>query len=387
MKCSARAPLGLLQLLLLGAEVAGAYGQQLWPGASRAQWPSPLASLSQPAAQPLALEQAAAEFGSQSDAPPQCECPPEEDESVCRISSLKVSQEHLSTSGLSFTDIATLYGGRSLTTAQRHQVVLADVSKTSLMCLDDRVVKPSLVTPGGDLGEFILALAAYLGQRSSSPSDLPSQEAVDRYLRMYLETVPAERPMIHCTDDRALRQLEDTLPAEGLDLRNPSGTVKRPDLLLALTKPENHGDLHIRLMLKQPEWYQLNAKLVPMVLRSFYGQLWQQNPKVDLRVLTGVSNPQAFFEVSSSPNCQEKGIAPMLTPRESGHSVLISHLDAVSLRRKDLAEFFARIANATPRKVDKEQLHQRLDRHGWLALETTGSRIASGLPFYTLTYE
>ena len=31
--------------------------------------------------------------------------------------------------------------------------------------------------------------------------------------------------------------------------------------------------------------------------------------------------------------------------------VLISHLDAVSLRRKDLANFFARIANATPRKV------------------------------------
>ena len=243
-----------------------------------------------------------------------------------------------------------------------------------------------LVTPGGDLGEFILALAAYLGQRSSSPEDLPTQEAVDRYLHMYLETVPAERPMIHCTDDRALRQLEDTLPAEGLDLRNPSGTVKRPDLLLALTKPENHGDLHIRLMLKQPEWYQLNAKLVPMVLRSFYGQLWQQNSKVDLRVLTGVSNPQAFFEVSSSQTCQDKGMAPMLTPRENGHSVLISHLDAVSLRRKDLANFFARIANATPRKVDKEQLHQRLDRHGWLALETTGSRIASGLPFYTLMY-
>jgi len=396
MKPSARAPLALLRLLLLGADAAGAgaYGQQLWPGASSAQWPSPAAFLSQPVAQPLAFEQAAAEFGSQSGPPPQqtgeavaqCECPPEDTE-ICRISRLTVHQEHLSSGGMSLVDVSTLYGGKSLSPAQHHQVVLAEVAKTSLMCLDDRVVKPSLVTPGGDLGEFVLALAAYLRERDPSPSALPTQQAVDSYLRMYLETVPEERPMIHCTDDTAMRHLEDSLPAEGLNLRNPAGTVKRQTLLQMLTMPENHGDLHIRLMLKQPEWYQLNARLVPMVLRSYYGLLWEQNPKVELVVLTGQSDPQAFFEVSSSQTCQDKGMAPMLTPRETGHSVLVSHLDAASLRRLDLATFFARIADATPRKVDKEQLHQRLDRHGWLALETTGSRIASGLPFYTLRYD
>jgi hypothetical protein len=224
---------------------------------------------------------------------------------------------------------------------------------------------------------------------------LPSQEVVDALLLKYLETIPSSRPMVHCTDDRAISHLEAEMPLENLDLSAPPDHAKTT-LLQKLTEVENHGDSHIRLLLKKPEWFQLNEYLVPMAVKAFYNLLWQQNtdaksplnksPKLQLEVLVGQSDPQGFLEVSSGELCHSGGLAPMLTPRTPQRSVLISHLDAVSLRRQELASFFTRIANASPRKINKAQLHQRMDRHGWLALETTGSRIANGLPFYTLTY-
>jgi len=305
--------------------------------------------------------------------------------STCSVSKVTVHQDHAANQGISLASVSAIWGSSTLSPEQREKVTLAKVSESSFMCLDDRVTQPSLATPGGDLGEFILALSSYLQERDPTGRMLPSQEVVDALLSKYLQQIPDSRPMVHCTDDRAISHLEAEMPMENLDLNSPPDHVKA-SLLEKLTEVENHGDSHIRLMLKQPQWFQLNEFLAPMAVKSFYRLLWERNPKLKLHLLVGQSDPMAFLEVSSGELCHSGGVAPMLTPRTPERSVLISHLDAVSLRRQELAAFFTRIANASPRKINKDQLHQRLDRHGWLALETTGSRIASGLPFYTLTY-
>merc|ERR1719198_1991749 len=131
--------------------------------------------------------------------------------------------------------------------------------------------------------------------------------------------------MVHCQDDRAIEHLEAAVPMENLDLRSPPEHA-RESLLKKLTEVENHGDSHIRLMLKQPEWFQLNEYLVPMAVKSFYRLLWQKNPKLKLEILVGQSDPMAFLEVSSSELCHSGGVAPMLTPHTAKRSVLISHL-------------------------------------------------------------
>jgi len=318
----------------------------------------------------------------------------------CWVSKVTVRQEHAGEGqgGMIMADVAAVYGSDMLTQAQRDMVHLARIASTSFQCLDDRVTEPSMSTPGGDLGEFILALASYLQERDPTRSSgLPPQKVIDVMLEKYSETLPAGRPMVHCTDDRAVRHLEAELPVENLDLNAPPTHAKEAGLLEKLTEVENQGDSHIRLMLKKPEWYELKKELVPMVLKSFYSLLWRQNQdlsagnklhqvqKLKLQVLVGDSNPSAFLEVSGGKLCHGD-VAPMLTPRSGQRSVLISHLDAVSERRQELASFFARIANVTPRKIDRQKLHQRMERHGWLALETTGSRIAVGLPLYTLSY-
>jgi len=332
---------------------------------------------------------------SPSQAPPaECKCIDTTD-TTCSVSKVAVRQDHTAAAGISLADVSAIWGSNTLSQEQRQKVVLAKVSETSFQCLDDRVAEASIYTPGGDLGEFILALSSYLQERDPTGNVRPSQDDVNLLLMKYLETIPSSRPLIHCTDDRAISHLEAEMPLENLDLRSPPDHAKE-SLLKKLTEAENHGDSHIRMLLKKPEWFQLNEFLVPMALKSFYTLLWQQSadprsplnraPKLKLEVLVGQQDPVGFLEVSSGELCHSGGVAPMLIARTPQRSVLVSHLDAVSLRREELAAFFARIANASPRKINRDQLHQRLDRHGWLALETTGSRVAAGLPFYTLTY-
>lgn len=327
---------------------------------------------------------------------------------TCSLSKLKVRQDHDAESGgsklLSLSDVTRIYGAGPLSEAQRKEVKLAAVKDIPFHCLDDRVTTAAVSTPGGDLGEFIGAMSAYVDERdANAPAGQVhpglSQNMVDVFLRRYITSVvPAGRKMVHCTDDRALAHLEAEMQVENLDLNSPPDRVKDAGLLNKLTVVENHGDSHIRLLLKQPEAYGLtqNSQLVPMVLKAYYNLLWEQNsnpqsplhaePKLELVVLQGESNPSAFVEVSASEVCQQDGLAPLLTPRAEGRSLLVSHLDAASLRREELAAFFSKVANATPRKIDRERFHRRLDRHGWMALETTGRRIASGLPFYSLVY-
>lgn len=311
----------------------------------------------------------------------------------CRVAKVSVHQYRGGgRKTASLADISALFGGAgsALTEFQRQRVTVARVADQSFACLDDRLTEPSFSTPGGDLGEFILALSSYLAEwgavsGSGGAPPQPTQRLVDVFLDGYLKTLPPSRPLVHCTDERAVRHLEAELPMENLDLRAPPEHM-RSRLLERLAGVENQGDSHIRLLLKQPELFHMNKELAPTVLRSFYRRLWQEPSKLRLQVLAGQPDPSAFVEVRSEELCEGPGYAPMLTPRSERRSFLVSHLDAVSLRRWELATFFAKVTNAFPHKVDRRRLHQRMDRHGWLALETTGSRIAAALPFYTLTY-
>lgn len=401
---------GQQQPLAPGQGFASTYQPKFQQGGNSGN-PTTVVMMEAPAAAPPASP--APSLPASPAAPPpveECHCD-KEAESTCSVSKVTVRQDHAANAGISLAGVSAIWGSNTLSKEQREKVSLAKVSETSFMCLDDRVTQPSIVTPGGDFGEFVLGLSSYLQERDPTGQMRPSQEVVDALLLKYLETIPSSRPMIHCTDDRAIRHLEAEMPIENLDLRAPPEHAKAA-LLEKLTEVENHGDSHIRMLLKKPEWFQLSEFLVPMAVKAFYTLLWQQNsdfdstpqdvrfqdsqkdaksmlqktPKLKLEVLAGQSSPMAFLEVSSGELCHSGGVAPMLTPRTQQRSVLISHLDAVSLRRDELATFFTRIANASPRKINKDQMHQRLDRHGILALETTGSRVAAGLPFYTLTY-
>lgn len=82
------------------------------------------------------------------------------------------------------------------------------ISATSFKCLDGRNNIGVLGTPGGDAGEFLLALSVYenlLGQAINL-----SQNDVDVILTAYLNKLPFEK-LYMCTDDMAISHLEREL--------------------------------------------------------------------------------------------------------------------------------------------------------------------------------
>ncbi|OLP76518.1 hypothetical protein AK812_SmicGene43535 [Symbiodinium microadriaticum] len=104
-------------------------------------------------------------------------------------SRLDVRQEQQGSGGLSAQDVAARFGGSRLSEEQRHRGSLLRAAETTLACLDDRISEPALTTPGGELGEFTTALAAYLQEKDGSSGSPPNQEVVDSLLGKYLDTV------------------------------------------------------------------------------------------------------------------------------------------------------------------------------------------------------
>lgn len=77
-------------------------------------------------------------------------------------------------------------------------------------------------------------------------------------------------------------------------------------------------------------------------------------------------------------------MSPLIITKDKKTSVFINHLDAVSIRRAQLAKFFVDIVNRNQDDISPLTMHNRLNHHGYIALEITGSYAAKGLPFYTI---
>jgi hypothetical protein len=152
---------------------------------------------------------------------------------------------------------------------------------------------------------------------------------------------------VMCTDDNAMSHLQAQLSIEGLNLNNPRQQLQE-EVLGALTQPENIGDSHIKMLVKYPDEYSIDGTLVQKFLRSFYKLLWDKsNPysqHLKLHLLVGDHTETGFLEVRSNDACTKAQLAPLITPKEPGRdgvSVFVNHLDAASLRRVDIAKFFA----------------------------------------------
>ncbi|CBZ53319.1 conserved hypothetical protein [Neospora caninum Liverpool] len=115
---------------------------------------------------------------------------------LCNPSKVKIHQDHSSTIGLNAAEVRANWG-------QPSDVTFGRVKEQHFSCMDDRVTEASLSTPGGDLGEFALALAA---------SGIPYDEATaTALLSNYVASIPSNRLFYHCTDEVALSSFDRSL--------------------------------------------------------------------------------------------------------------------------------------------------------------------------------
>lgn len=300
----------------------------------------------------------------------------------CDPSQLKIHQDKPG-EGLSFDTVRKLIGSPG-------DLTYVNVGETGFHCIDGRISEAALGTPGGDAGEFILALHIYEDMLGNFNRQL-TQDAVDRFFAGYLQYMKQEK-FYMCTDDEALNHLEadSGLEVNIETLRDPPEANKK-DLMTYLLKPENTGCAHIKRMLRMPDFYSLRLELVQMFLTAFYKVLWDHSSELRNRIkldrLVGQHQEAAFLEVRSNDACKTAQIAPLVKQKhEGGQSLFVNHIDAVSIRRMQLAKYFVNEVNHHQEPLDVDIMHHRLNKHGLAFLEVTGSYIAKNLPFYTLNF-
>lgn len=256
------------------------------------------------------------------------------------------------------------------------------VSTSSFSCVDGRRKDNHLSTLGADAGEFILAMHIYSTYFSAKTK--LTYKLINKMFMRYVKAMDAPF-FTMCTDDSAIRHLSQQLSIEGLDITKPRKTTQER-VLEALLEPDNIGDMHLRLMVKNHNMYNVDPQLIKNFMKSFYKNLWsgKLKNKLNLVMLVGPHDEKGFIEVRSNAICTQDDVAPLLAPLHGEMSMFINHIDAVQVRRAQLAYFFASNINLHSDPISTEKLFNMINREGLSHLEVTGTYIGKELPFYTI---
>jgi hypothetical protein len=256
--------------------------------------------------------------------------------------------------------------------------LLADTMES---CVDGRGDLGIVGTPGGNAGEFLLAVAT-LEKVTSEPFDL---DHLPDFFKGYLRRFG--RFYMH-GDTHALEHLPNEIaahlqPAEsrarqwGNLLRNPPREIQQR-LLEELLKPEHIGCGHLKLMLTRPDDYGVRSELTLAFLKTFFQSLWAGGP-VEYVVLEGDHQEGAVVNVVLAGEVNGETPIPTITPQVRGQQMFVNHPQAASFLRWELA---IGIDQLTPVTVEPTSFHHAIGELANRQLGHTLQALAKGLPIF-----
>lgn len=274
-----------------------------------------------------------------------------------------------------------------------------DVKSRSLSDIDGRMPGTILASPGGDLGEFIVAFQVYEDMMGKTDNVHDSM----KFLLNYLNATKPRRFMFHTTKD-AVQGVEDDLQETGVNILSPQDRMKErllgkkctdPSKPCGLLDPANIGCAHLSLMMRHPERYHVSTGLISETLQAFFSLLWDEDQpsskQLAFQVLPSKHAENAFVDIRVSPACAEQGRAPLVAANKENlvgdmmiaQSVFLRHPDAGTFRRRELADFFSK--QDTTHHIKEEDMFGRIQQLASNAVELTARQVARDLPIYSVT--
>lgn len=246
-------------------------------------------------------------------------------------------------------------------------------------------------TPGGDSGEFIIALAIY----AKNGGNVSSDERILEIFQTFMGTVSLSRQFYMHTDSHALEQLE----AQLFNLTGSNQTdifdvpLQYQDAVFQMViQPTNIGCGHLRLITLHPEEYRVNYSLSTGFIKAYFNYLWNHESWVklsgldeDYEVLQGLHTEGAVVNVianhPTSGTCMR--LVPTVVPSTQSSSFFVNHPKEVSILREQLATFFV---NTYPQGLTIEEFKRQIDELAAIQLNATLTYLASGKPIYQVTF-
>lgn len=260
-----------------------------------------------------------------------------------------------------------------------------------MSCVDGRDGTAIIGVPGGDAGEFILALGAYEDRSGStlSTADIHGllQARLDAFGSFYIHSdVNASNSLIKSLRadprfDAALESVFHTLEWRRF-MNSPPPSV-RAALLEHMLIPENIGCGHLRLSLLHAEDYGVRRALAEDVLRSLFLTRWAGACEPDYVVLPGGHAEQAVLSVTIEAPLDSFSWVPLISPSTARHQVFVMHPQVIAHQRHALSAW---LASAAPTPLPTASLCAATASLGSQQASHTLHHLAHGLPSFSIHF-
>jgi len=253
----------------------------------------------------------------------------------------------------------------------------AHISQHYFSDIDGRSTEKMLSTPGGDLGEFLLAVSVF---EDTTKTEVDVETATG-LLQSYLKSSTRSKFFFN-TAEKELTNLTSTIGCGNLKLSDPPGMYKKA-LLKGMVSPGNVGNRHFKNMLAMPEAFETKAKTVGTVIQAFHLLMWNKtdsvHEKLTYALYKGAPKEKAFVNIESSQICLDEGLAPLISSSTCSANMFLNHPEAVIKMRLELAHLFAKKNN----KVMAAELLNKMQK-GVMQLAKTAAIMLKGYPVYTV---
>lgn len=262
-------------------------------------------------------------------------------------------------------------------------------------CVDGRDDSSVVGTPGGDAGEFMVGLAALerlLGHTLSRATLTKLlRRRLDTFGRFYMHTdIHAGNAFIKSirSDSRLTAAIGTTY--EALEWRkwlSDPPVQARPVLLEHMCDPSHIGCGHLRLMVQNPEQYEVRGPLVLDFLRTFFSTRWAGAAEMENVVLPGGHQEGAVLNVRTESEPHAYSWVPLLSPAYAGVQMFVNHPQVSAYMRRELASFLAEQRDLWDgQALDAPALLAEIEGIAGRQLMATLGHLAKGLPIYDLWF-
>jgi hypothetical protein len=264
--------------------------------------------------------------------------------------------------------------------------------------IDGRAKYAIMGTPGGDIGEFILALNAFEKVRAETgPKRLLDFEDVLNYFQSYLQDMTKEGKQIFYmgTDTNALKNIAEATGVK--DPLQPQTAEEREKIIAVSGLPDSISSLHLKLMIEKEQDYQVRAKLIECAIKAFLTIYFDTShplrPRLLLAALSGIHRERAIIEVEGLDAVRCGGLSPLIVPSQGRDQVFVYHKAAADVFRATLAKFFDRylggrdqMGNSDDRSTTAKHMYEKMVILAGDQVQRTFSQIAKDLPRLQASY-
>jgi rhodanese-related sulfurtransferase len=272
------------------------------------------------------------------------------------------------------------------------------VLHANLSCIDGRDDRGIVGTPGGDAGQFVLALAAIerILEHPLDPALFGTllERRIDALGGFYKHT-DHHAVAAALASMRGDPRLESAL-AEPLDPRELHQFLRRPPLMLRdavlehLCQPAAIGCGHLRLMHQLGDDYRLRPGLVLDFLRAFFRARWEGAFRAEYETLHGRHGERAVLNTRIEGTLKPFTPIPLVSPSAFGCQMFVNHPQASRYLLHLLVDFLLLQTDLIPEFTKKDVrpvLLMEVESLSALHVANSLGHLARGLPIYDVIFE